>query len=113
MERDDLRAARLAANEASVRRENEESIRPDEEHWVIGSRLLELECECANLDCRDRLRLTNRKYAEVRSDALTFLVAPGHEIPDIEEVVQRTNDFLVVRKLGMGKKVAAQTDPRS
>jgi hypothetical protein len=111
VERDDLRAARLAANEA--RRENERSIRPDDEQWVIGSRLLELECECADPDCGAKLRLTNRGYAEVRRDALAFLVAPGHEIPDIEEVLQRTDDLYVVRKLGVGAQVAEQTDPRS
>jgi hypothetical protein len=113
VERGDLRAARLAANEAVARRENEESIQPDDERWVIGSRILELECECAHPDCGARLTLTNRGYAEVRTDALMFLVAPGHERPDIEEVVHRTDDFLVVRKLGVGKEVAEQTDPRS
>jgi hypothetical protein len=41
-------------------------------------------------------------------------VMPGHEIPDVEEVVERTEAYEVVCKnRGLGKAVAQLTDPRS
>jgi hypothetical protein len=113
MDREDLRAVRLASNEAAVRTSNDRLVRPDDPDWVIGSRALELECECANPDCREKLATTYRKYAEVRQDPLAFFVAPGHDLPDIEEVVEGNERLSVVRKLGIGRDVAERTDPRA
>jgi hypothetical protein len=113
VEQGDFRAARLAANEAAVRLGNEERVKPDEELWMVGSRRLELDCECAIAGCNARIVLTYREYGEVRRDAAMFLVVHGHELPDVEEVVARSDAFLVVRKLGLAKRIAEETDPRS
>jgi hypothetical protein len=49
----------------------------------------------------------------VRSVSTDFAVLPGHEVPDLEEVVARQDAFLVVRKKAGAAEVAAKLDPRS
>lgn len=42
------------------------------------------------------------KYEGVRSDGNFFLVKPGHEVPDIEDVIDRHEEYVVVAKRGAG-----------
>ena len=43
-----------------------------------------------------------------------FIVAPGHSIEDVEEIVEQRDTYDVVSKnKGLGKAVAQLTDPRS
>jgi hypothetical protein len=39
-------------------------------------------------------------------------VRPGHEIPDVERVVERHDEFVVVEKFGESPKAAIRLDPR-
>ena len=57
-------------------------------------------CECSNIDCTLSMPMSLAVYEEVRADPTTFVVAPGHELPEIEEVVRRTPDYQIVRKHG-------------
>src|SRR5947208_16466802 len=43
-------------------------------------------CECDDPQCTDRVRVTLAEYEEVRADGASFLVAPGHENREVEEV---------------------------
>jgi coenzyme F420-reducing hydrogenase alpha subunit len=47
-------------------------------------------------------RVTARleQYEDVRADATRFIVAEGHEQPDIERVVEQNADHTVVQKFG-------------
>lgn len=42
--------------------------------------------------------MTLHEYEQLRQNPLRFAVLPGHEIADIEEVVERNERFLVVEK---------------
>jgi hypothetical protein len=54
------------------------------------------------------------EYERVREDARHFLVAPGHEIPDVEVVVERNEAYYVVEKSAPdAERVAEATDPRA
>jgi len=55
-------------------------------------------CECGRRSCREHLRLTREQYEEVRTDATRFLVAPGHELLEAEDLVERRDGYVVVRK---------------
>jgi hypothetical protein len=102
---------RLAANESVFRRVNEGIGRgqwPGEEDRPIGFR-----CECAQLGCADVLKLSMRAYEDVRANPRRFIVAPGHERPDVEAVVERWPDYLVVEKLGQAGEAATESDPRN
>jgi hypothetical protein len=70
-------------------------------------------CECGDATCAERLDLPLGDYERVRRDSVLYVVANGHEIPDIEEVVERRDGWEVVRKLGEASDVAEKTDPRS
>jgi hypothetical protein len=102
------RNARFARNEAIFREVNEriEELTPSDES-------LEILCECGNPDCREPLRVSVADYERVRQEPTNFLVAPGHAIPAIEEVVDGAQGFEVVRKLAEEGELARKTDPRS
>lgn len=56
-------------------------------------------CECSHLDCRERIHLAPSRFDRIHRDSEVFVLVPGHEIPDIEKVVDQEGDFLIVRKV--------------
>lgn len=55
-------------------------------------------CECGNPLCTEGLTLTSAALAELHAAPDLFVVLPGHEIPDVEDVVDHSNGYLIVRK---------------
>ena len=109
--RDD-RAQRIADNEARFRELNDRLGR--ELHGLVAAgETVEFVCECGSLECREPLRLHLSEYERVRARSRTFAVVPGHEIPDIEDVVERREGYAVVEKpLSVAAQVEA-ADPRT
>ena len=107
----DAREKRLAQNEALFRSVNE---RIEEAATSMGSddHVFEFFCECSNPDCNLRLPLSVPEYERVRADPRAFLVAPGHELPEIESVVARTSAYQVVIKHGEAARYVVERDPR-
>ena len=70
-------------------------------------------CECANDDCLAPIKLTLQEYEQLRQNPRCFAVLPGHEIPDIEEVVERHERYLVVEKHVETHDQVESADPRS
>lgn len=100
---------RLALNEALFRETNERA----EERvrlFVGDEELFGIICECADLDCTERITLSKDEYAEVRSDPAQFAVKPGHVVSDVEVVVARNDRFETVRKRGVAAEVAEFLD---
>jgi len=66
-----------------------------------------------------RPKSANRQHASgerstIRSDSTTFAIVKGHEIPDVEEIVERRRAYDVVRKISAEAQEAAEkTDPRT
>ena len=107
------RERRIGLNEA-VYREVNEKLRAVNEVFATITDNFEIMCECGHSTCDDRLSIAPAAYEELRSDPVLFAIVPGHEIPDVEVVVARTDAYAVVRKRsGDPAKVAVQTDPRS
>jgi hypothetical protein len=69
-------------------------------------------CECGDMECAAILRVDIEDYERVRSDPMQFLVKPGHEIGDVEDIVERSEGFLVLRKHSDVADVVRETDPR-
>jgi hypothetical protein len=107
----DERDRRLGENEAIFRAANERMA-----SWVERTPLEEVElyfCECADPSCRQKVRLSGSEYERVRSDPTHFFVAPGHEIPDEETVLEsHPGWFLVEKDEAEAREVAEETDPR-
>jgi hypothetical protein len=59
---------------------------------------LEFTCECSRAMCVDRICLTVPQYRAVRDCEWYFILKPGHEQADIESVIERHDDFVIVRK---------------
>jgi hypothetical protein len=108
---EEARAASLGHNQDVVRSLNEQlddglfAPRPPLPDDVNG-----FLCECSDLDCTCLIYVAPAKYAEVRGNARRFFVRPGHEIPDIEAVVESTADYCVVEKVGAAAE-AVERDP--
>jgi hypothetical protein len=109
----DERARRIGQNEALFRQVNEEIETLERGLAGIGDRTLHIVCECGNLGCSDRVVVPIPTYEKVRSDSSLFFVIPGHEIPSVEDVVEESQQYDVVRKrAGDPRRLAEKTDPR-
>ncbi|HET9105228.1 MAG TPA: hypothetical protein VFN55_17895 [Solirubrobacteraceae bacterium] len=108
---DDSQERRLAANEVVFREVNESILRgqwPGDE-----SKTVQFRCECSRLGCNLLLSLTVAEYEAVREHSRRFVLIDGHEIPEIEKVVERRGGHVIVEKTHEAAKVARRTDPRS
>jgi hypothetical protein len=112
----DAQEDRVAENQALFRDINER-VRGfrDQAGETFGApdELVEFLCECARQDCLEKLRLTSAEYESVRAVPTDFVVAPGHNVAEIERVVSENARFAVVRKTGRAAGIARKRDPRS
>jgi hypothetical protein len=104
------REARLALNEAIARDANE-LVDDVAAGWFDPDEAVTFRCECVRSDCVELIALTREEYASVRESPVQFIVVPGHEEPDVEEVVGHMRVYPLVRKLGPGADVARATAP--
>jgi hypothetical protein len=86
------RAERIVQTELFFRAINEETARLDGHGTTVFL------CECGNPACAEGLELTAVALKQLHSGNGLFVVLPGHEIPDVESVVDRSNGYLIVRK---------------
>lgn len=103
----DSRLERQARNEALIREVNErierldrvaEEARPGDE-----PERFEFLCECGaggneEIACEERIEMTVAEYEEIRAQDDRFALVPGHENEELEEVIRRTDRFVVVDK---------------
>ncbi len=106
------RHRRLALNESRFREINDRlaqelgTLRHPPAHF-------DFVCECSHLDCREKVRLTAVEYEHLRADPMLFAVAEGHDVPDAEDVVARTDRFATVRKHADVEGIMKATHPRT
>jgi ANTAR domain len=86
------RADRIVQTELFFRAINEEIARSDDHAPTMFL------CECGNPACAERLELTSAALRDLHAEDGLFVVLSGHEIPDVESVVDRANGYLIVRK---------------
>jgi hypothetical protein len=104
------RAERIALTEAAFRIANErmaawEEVPPDAAELFF--------CECSSLECRQRVPLTRAAYEAVRARSEWFVIAPGHEVPELEEVVERGGAHWIIEKPPLVSGIVEGTDPRA
>lgn len=109
----DERAKRIGENEALYRAINEK-IEDLNASFGMVAESMAVVCECGRLECAQQIELEIPVYERVRSDPALFVVVPGHEIPDVETVVEEHSGFQVIRKdPGGPAELARKTDPRA
>jgi hypothetical protein len=100
---------RVARNEGLFRLLNDG--RELEAQDLGGGGFVAFTCECGRLTCHQPLRLTVEEYEAIRRQARHFAVLPGHEFPEAEDVVDRTDRYFVVRKHGDTAPIAEASNP--
>ena len=100
----DERKRRIGENEAIFRDVNQMVRRLDPV-------LMTILCECGDAACRDQLVIAHDEYERVRSDSTLFILKPGHEAVETEQVESKHLEFWVVRKRpGLPAEIARRTD---
>jgi hypothetical protein len=99
---------RAASAEVNGRRVNEAI-----ERGAQGTGRAVFVCECGRLGCSETVEMAISEYEGVRSGFDRFLVVPGHQIDEIEDVVERHDSYLVVAKReDRAARMAYATDDR-
>jgi hypothetical protein len=106
------RDERVARNEAMYRTVNREIEYAAQQQGDGPTDELELVCECGQPECTATLTLTIAEYDEIHRERDRFAVAPGHENPELEHVVERTDGYVVVDKFGEAEDVAEEEERR-
>ena len=76
--------------------------------------LLVFMCECGRLGCNKLIELTRAEYEDVRANPRRFAIVDGHQIEEVEDIVDRTDRYVVVEKRGHPEsEIVEYTDPRA
>jgi hypothetical protein len=71
-------------------------------------------CECGTLDCKTRIMVTPEVYEQTRARSDHFIVLRGHQLDDIETIVEDHETFIVIEKTpAEAKRIAEEMDPRA
>ena len=107
----DERIRRIAVNETRFRAINDHV---EEELRAITAEdeAIAFVCECGYASCRDTISLDRHGYHAVRASSTHFAVVPGHEIADVETVIETHPGYLVVEKAPVTHGIVVEADPR-
>lgn len=108
----DGRLDRVSRNEAVYRAVNREIEHASEELGEGPRDRIEVICECGQDGCSETLELTVREYDDAHAQRDRFVVVPGHEDEQIEHIVKRTEQYLVVDKFGAAERIAEEEERR-
>jgi len=100
---------RLARNQALFREVNERLLELSE-GFQDGSKQ-QFVCECSNEDCTLTVTMNHDEYESVRAHSTFFVVSTGHEILEVEKVIDRQDGWTIVQKV-TASDYAIETDPR-
>ena len=89
-------AERIAETEALFRDVNEQIAETAERFEVSTA---DFYCECADVECHERVEVPLDDYEEVRSESTHFIISPGHENERVERVLARRGRYAVVDKV--------------
>jgi hypothetical protein len=101
------RDERVAKNQGVLRAVNREIEQASEE---LGSSELEVLCECGREGCSSLISLPTSEYEQIHAESDRFIVIPGHETPEVENVVERKDGYLIVDKFGEAEKAAEEAE---
>jgi hypothetical protein len=86
------RADRIVQTEVLFRAINDEIAELD------GNETMTYLCECGNPACTEGIQLPPGAIEQLHSSPRHFVVLAGHEIPDLETIVERAAGYVIVRK---------------
>jgi hypothetical protein len=106
------REERIALNEALFRQVNE---RVAETLTEMGdsSAMIEIFCECGENECTEKIQVGRDLYEQVRQHPARFLIATGHDAPEVERVIESGDSFQIVEKHSEQAVIERATNPRA
>jgi hypothetical protein len=105
----DVRQVRAAENQSLFREVNERLVALNEMFdQALDSAFFV--CECARMECIEKIEIGLGEYAEVRRNPRWFVVAPSesHFFADVEVLVAARGRYNVVEKIASAALVAEQ-----
>ena len=111
----DERARRLARNQAVFREVNERIEATALSHRGLeDGHVYEYFCECSRTECAELVPLTIAQYEALRTRPNRFALVAGHELGEIEHVVEEVRPgVFAVEKVGAAADEAIRSDPRA
>jgi hypothetical protein len=55
-------------------------------------------CECSDENCKERVNASLAKYRKIHAAQDRFIISHGHEVKEIEDVVEKNSKYTVVKK---------------
>lgn len=111
----------MAENEVTFRCANERLRGDFRAHDIPHDELVPFLCECGDRRCTNLLHVSLDEYEAVREDPNAFLVVPGHNDRETEQVVddadhdgamEDSDRFAVVRKRESVRDITERDAPR-
>ena len=92
------RLGRAEKNEQAVKDYNERRAAQEEASAVPEDEPVPFACECDDPECHKAIEVPLGEYERAVEPVDRFIVAPGHEDPDVEAIVERRANYLIVSK---------------
>jgi hypothetical protein len=108
-------AARVARNESMFRTVNEQIDGINSAFEQLFDVQASFVCECCDPECTQQVEMAGADYQRVREHGARFVVAPGEQHigrEGIEHVVEKTQTYWVVEKIGVAGDVSRDLSPR-
>jgi hypothetical protein len=94
----DTRLARAERNEEAFKAHNERRAAFEDAGGVPKDEPVPFACECDDPACSRAIELPLGEYEQAVKPVDRFVVAPGHEDPAVEVVVQEHESYILVSK---------------
>lgn len=91
------RDERMVKNEALFRQVNER-LKEIGESFSLVAEHAEFVCECPDATCTARISMSLDEYERIRAKPAHFFMVPGHQRPEIEDVVEEHDHYVVTVK---------------
>jgi hypothetical protein len=107
------RVRRVGHNEALFRQVNEQ-VEEVNEAFSSVTNTFSIVCECGNIGCIEQIKVSPALYEQTREDSTRFIVKPGHQAEDVEDVIETRHDYVIVEKSPpAAREIAEETDARN
>jgi hypothetical protein len=109
----DERIRRVGENEALYRLVNEQ-IKTLPHSTATTTEKFSVICECASLGCTTQIMIMPDVYERTRAQSDRFIVIRGHQLDDIETIIEDHETFVVIEKTpAEAVRIAEEMDPRA
>jgi hypothetical protein len=105
------RQRRAAQNQLLFRSVNEQIVGMTENFRADLSDI-DLVCECWSSSCTGTIRCRLEEFEMIDRTGNMFIVLPGHEDLLVEDVVDASNSYVVVRKRDLAARIVEQAQAR-